>query len=289
VRGLDFVEGAFFGIFDCEEQDVVGPTESEGCGRFSRWCLANYSGRQFPRRLLGESERRDPAIGDRIPHVFKVSAGEATSKLGGQASGQMDQGFFTIDSAVSTLLIVLDDEAADSEVCENLQGIDASKRIAVRGENKGNIERSRVLDGLLHAAADRIVIILGFDQSDGNVRLVIKNVIGALRLAAGYELATYNDPALGKTNLFTNLPLDIPTGVDDCGRNILRANVAFAEVSFIHARQQLEEPAGSKHRSYRDGSSGNTNRSGWKCARLFRAMRGFTGRNRSSHIASLAC
>jgi hypothetical protein len=39
--------------------------------------------------------------------------------------------------------------------------------------------------------------------------------------------------------------MHIPTGVDDCGRNILRADVAFAEVSFIHAKQQLEEPAGS--------------------------------------------
>jgi hypothetical protein len=124
---------------------------------------------------------------------------------------------------------------------------------------------------LLDAAADRIVVIFGFDQSNGNVRLVVENVICALSFAASYKLATDYDPAFGETNLFTNLPLDIPTGVDDCGRNILRADVAFAEVSFIHAKQQLEEPAGSKYRSYRDGSSGNTNRNGWKFARLFRS------------------
>ena len=47
-------------------------------------------------------------------------------------------------------------------------------------------------------------------------------------LASGYELATYNDAAFGKTNLFTNLPLDMPTGVDNCGHNILCADVAFA-------------------------------------------------------------
>ena len=87
---------------------------------------------------------------------------------------------------------------------------------------------ARVLNGLLHAAADRVVIVFGFDQSNGNVRLVVENVIYALSFVAGYELATYNDAAFRKTNLFTNLPLDLPTGVDNCGRNILCANVAFA-------------------------------------------------------------
>ena len=38
----------------------------------------------------------------------------------------MNQGFLAIRSAVSTLLLVLDDAPADFEVAEDLQGIDAS-------------------------------------------------------------------------------------------------------------------------------------------------------------------
>jgi hypothetical protein len=41
-------------------------------------------------------------------------------------------------------------------------------------------------------------------------------------------------PAFGKRSLFTNLPLDIPTGLHDRRRDELRADIAFAEVFLVH-------------------------------------------------------
>ena len=60
------------------------------------------------------------------------------------------------------------------------------------------------------------------------------DVIGALGFAARNQLAANDDAASGETNLFTNLPLDVPTRLDDARRNELGADIAFAEVFFVH-------------------------------------------------------
>ena len=57
---------------------------------------------------------------------------------------------------------------------------------------------SRVLERLLHAVADGVVVVLGLDDGDRDVRLVVENVVGALGLAAGDQLAADDDAALGE-------------------------------------------------------------------------------------------
>ena len=79
-----------------------------------------------------------------------------------------------------------------------------------------------------------MVVVLGFDEGDGDVGLVVENVVGALGLAAGDQLAADDDPAFGERDLLANLGQDIPARLLDGGRDELRADVAFAEVLFIH-------------------------------------------------------
>ena len=50
-----------------------------------------------------------------------------------------------------------------------------------------------------------MVVILRFDDGDGDVRLVIKDVVGALGLAAGDEFAAHDDAALGEGHLLADL------------------------------------------------------------------------------------
>ena len=45
----------------------------------------------------------------------------------------------------------------------------------------------------------RVVVVLRLDQGDGDVRLVVENVVGALGFAAGDQLAADDDPALGES------------------------------------------------------------------------------------------
>jgi hypothetical protein len=66
---------------------------------------------------------------------------------------------------------------------------------AVRGEDEGNVERGGVIERLLHAVADDVRIVLGLDQRQRNVRLVIEDVVGALGLAPLLKLRQYREAA----------------------------------------------------------------------------------------------
>ena len=99
--------------------------------------------------------------------------------------------------------------------------------VAVGGENKRNVERFGVVERLLHAVADGVVVVFGLDQGDGDVGLVIEDVIGALDLAAADQLAAHDDLPLGETELLADLRHLVPPGVSQGGRDELGADVAF--------------------------------------------------------------
>ena len=103
-----------------------------------------------------------------------------------------------------------------------------NKPVAVGRENKGNIEGCGVIEGLLHAVADAVVIILGLDDGDRDVGLVIKDVIGALGLPAGHQLSADNDPPFGKSDFLADLHHPVPARALDGGTDELGADVAFA-------------------------------------------------------------
>jgi len=100
------------------------------------------------------------------------------------------------------------------------------------------IQSRSVLDRLLHSAADGVIVVLRFDQSDGNIRFVVKNVVGSLSFTPRNQLVANDNPSSREEDLFTNLRLDIPTRLHDGGRDELRANIAFGEV-FPDARTEL--------------------------------------------------
>lgn len=68
--------------------------------------------------------------------------------------------------------------------------------IAVRGEYERDVERDRVVERLLHAVADGVGVVLRLDQRQRDVRLDVEDIVGALGLAAGHELAADDDPPL---------------------------------------------------------------------------------------------
>ena len=111
-------------------------------------------------------------------------------------------------------------------------------------KTKGNIEGAGVFERLLHAVADGVVVVLGLDQGDGDVRLVVEDVVGALGLAARDQLAANNDPAFGKADLLANLRLNVPARLHDGRGDELRADVAFAEVFLVHGQGRSKNNQG---------------------------------------------
>ena len=105
--------------------------------------------------------------------------------------------------------------------------------VAVRGEHEGNVERCGVIERLLHPVADAVGIVLGLDQRQRNVRLVIEDIVGPLGLAASDQLAAHDDPALGEADLLADLQHLVPPGLAQGGRDELGADVALAKGALV--------------------------------------------------------
>ena len=82
----------------------------------------------------------------------------------------------------------------------------------------------------MHAVADAVVVVLGLDDGDRDVWLVIKDIIGALGLPAGNEFSADDDAPFGKSDLLADLHHPVPARALDGGTDEFGTDVAFAEV-----------------------------------------------------------
>src|SRR5439155_9506570 len=99
------------------------------------------------------------------------------------------------------------------------------KPVPVRRKNKRNIEGYGIIQRLLHAVPYAVVIVLGLDDGDRDVGLVIKDVIGAFSLPARDELSTHDDAPFGKSDFLADLHHPIPAralhgGTDELGADV---------------------------------------------------------------------
>ena len=106
--------------------------------------------------------------------------------------------------------------------------------VAVGGEYEGNVQRVGVVEGLLHAVADGMVVVLGFDQCDGQVGLVVEHVVGPLALAPADQLAAHDDAALGEVNFLADLCHLVPACLAQGRGDELGADVALAQALLVH-------------------------------------------------------
>lgn len=101
------------------------------------------------------------------------------------------------------------------------------KAITVTAEHRRNIQDGGVIQALLNASHDRMIVVLGLNDGDRNIGFVIKNVIRPLALAACGEIALHIDAAIGKTHFLADLFLHVPTCLFQRRRDELGADVAF--------------------------------------------------------------
>ena len=106
--------------------------------------------------------------------------------------------------------------------------------IAVGRKHEGNVQRLSIAQSLLHSVADGVGVVLGLDQRNGNVGLVIEDVIGTLALAPADQLATHDDPALGEADFLADLQHLIPSGLAQSGCDEFCADVAFGEAFLVY-------------------------------------------------------
>lgn len=94
--------------------------------------------------------------------------------------------------------------------------------------------RGGIIQRLLHPVAHGVVVLPGLDQGNRKV-LVIENVTARLAwlgLASRDQLATNDDAPFGEKDFTTNLECIIPSSLNDGWRDVLGANIRFAQVFF---------------------------------------------------------
>jgi hypothetical protein len=100
--------------------------------------------------------------------------------------------------------------------------------VAVRREHEGDVEGRGVVEALLHPVAHAMGIVLGLDQRQRDVGLVIEDIISPLGLAPRDQLAAHDDAALSEAHLLANLQHLVPPRLAERRRDELGADVAFA-------------------------------------------------------------
>jgi hypothetical protein len=144
--------------------------------------------------------------------------------------------------------------------------------VAVRGKHEGNIQRRGIVEALLHAVANAVIIVLRLDQRDRDIRPVVKYEVGLLRVAARHQLPAHDDPALGEIDLLPNLHNFVPPGALDGRQDEFRADIAFGEAPFIHRAGRILQSFNSKrqywHGCERFASGANRRSQGFQQVRL---------------------
>ena len=114
--------------------------------------------------------------------------------------------------------------------------------VAVRRKYEGDIQGLGVVQPLLHAVADGMSVVLGLDERDRNVWLVVENIVGALGLPARDQLAAHDDPTLGEAHFLANLQQLVPPRLAQGRRDELGADVTFTKTFLVHWAQASAGP-----------------------------------------------
>jgi hypothetical protein len=106
------------------------------------------------------------------------------------------------------------------------------KTIAVAAVDRGDVQDAGIVQGLLDARFDRMPVIFGLDNGQGDIGLVVKDVIGPFALTSNGQVTFHINAPIGKRVLFPNLGQRIPAGFLQSGLDVFAANVSFRQVFF---------------------------------------------------------
>lgn len=105
--------------------------------------------------------------------------------------------------------------------------------VAIAAEGEGRIQRLGIAQRLLHAVAERVIVVLGLDYGDRQLGRVIEDVVSAFLLAAGVQLAAHDDATLGEGDIFLHLGGEVPPRTLQCRVEVLGADVSLGEFLLV--------------------------------------------------------
>lgn len=103
------------------------------------------------------------------------------------------------------------------------------KPIPIAAEHAGDVEYPGIVERLLDACPHGVGIVLCLDDGDGDVRLIIKDIVGPLALAPCGEFAPHVDFTIGKGDFFEELGVLVPASGFEGGGDVLGTDVPLGE------------------------------------------------------------
>lgn len=118
--------------------------------------------------------------------------------------------------------------------------------IAIGADSKRHIEFFGVVESLLHAVADAVVVVFGLDNGNWLVLLETKHVVCAAWGGTAMQAASHHDPAGADRKLLPHLGLDVPSrrlngGGDEFGADISLAELLFIQIAHYFDRSSTDE------------------------------------------------
>ena len=80
---------------------------------------------------------------------------------------------------------------------------------------------------MLDAGAERVFVVFGFDDGDGDVGLVTEDVVGSFAWTAAGAVAFDLDATIGEGDFFKYLGMPIPASALQSWMDIFAADVSF--------------------------------------------------------------
>ncbi len=112
------------------------------------------------------------------------------------------------------------------------------KPVAVGAEDVRDLQHLGIGQPLLHAVTQRVLVVLGFDDGDGDIGLVEQNVVGPLVLGPAVKLAADDNAAFGEREFLANLRSNIPARAFKRRSDELGADISFGELFFTHIHKR---------------------------------------------------
>lgn len=141
------------------------------------------------------------------------------------------------------------DFARDGAACGS--AVVLKEGVAVRTVGEGKVENLGIFERLRHTGSDGVVVVLGFENGEREVRFIGEEVVGFFRFTAFHRLSPHDDAALSEIRFFADLSHHIPLGVvrtHQRGRDELGADVSLGERFFVHAAATKMRPrAGAEY------------------------------------------
>jgi len=109
------------------------------------------------------------------------------------------------------------------------------ERVTIGTVGERNIENLGVFERLLHAVPDRVIVVLGLNNSEREIRFVRENVVRLLRFTSLHRLTTNDNAAFRKVSFLSDLSHAVPLVAircDNCRCNKLGADVRLCESFF---------------------------------------------------------